>query len=206
MRVVVLLSGGVESSTLLRLEARTNEVIPIFVDYAQRAAVPEWMAAQAQCDRLGMRPPLRLDLASVGETFRAAQEKKYHVPLPHRNVVVLSLGLSYATQAGAQEVAIAVTADDDSAYPSASAGFIAHFRDISRMLAGVEIATPFANMHKHEVVRQGARLGVDFSTTYSCLLGYARHCGGCPQCVKRRAAFTMADVAEPAGFYNSLQG
>lgn len=203
MRVVLLLSGGVESSTLLRLEARTHEVVPIFLDYAQRAAAQEWIAAQAQCGQLAVRPPVRLDLARVGETFRAGQEKKYHVPLPHRNVVALSLALSYAVQGSAQAIAIAVTADDDLAYASASANFIAHFRSICLMLDGVDIRTPLANLHKHEVVRHGVQLGVDFSTTYSCLLGYARHCGRCPQCAKRKAAFEIAEIAEPADFYSA---
>lgn len=205
MRIVLLLSGGVESSTLLRLLTPPHQVVPIFLDYAQRAAAPEWRAAEAQCTQLAMRPPVRLDLATVGETFRAAQEKKYHVPLPHRNLVALSLALSYAAQESAQAVAIAITADDNLAYPSAGADFIARFRDLSRTLGGVEIITPLAHLHKNEVVRQGAESGVDFSTTYSCLLGYDRHCGRCPQCGKRKAAFKMAEIAEPVDFYNALE-
>ena len=58
-------------------------------------------------------------------------------------------------------------------------------------------------MGKSEVVRRGATLGVDFDTTYSCLLGYPVHCGRCPQCRKRRMAFTEAGVAEPEGFYRA---
>ena len=49
----------------------------------------------------------------------------------------------------------------------------------------------------------GATLGVDFDTTYSCLLGYPVHCGRCPQCRKRRMAFVEAGIAEPEGFYRA---
>jgi 7-cyano-7-deazaguanine synthase len=56
---------------------------------------------------------------------------------------------------------------------------------------------------KTEVVARGASLGVDYETTYSCLLGYPLHCGRCPQCMKRRAAFHEAGYTEPEGFYRS---
>jgi len=53
------------------------------------------------------------------------------------------------------------------------------------------------------VIRRGLDLGVDYDTTYSCLLGYPVHCGRCPQCVKRREAFHAAGLEEPAGFYRA---
>jgi 7-cyano-7-deazaguanine synthase len=123
------------------------------------------------------------------------------VPLPHRNLVALSLALSYATNLGARRIYIGVNHGDTLEYPSSSHAFLAQFRLISGLLGDVELRTPYVSMGKSEVVRRGAELGVDFDRTYSCLLGYPVHCGRCPQCRKRRMAFEEAGVVEPAGFY-----
>ena len=82
-----------------------------------------------------------------------------------------------------------------------SCAFLAQFRLTCGLLGGVELRTPYVSLGKHEVVRRGVELGVDHDTTYSCLLGYPVHCGRCPQCQKRRAAFHEAGVDERADFY-----
>jgi 7-cyano-7-deazaguanine synthase len=198
---ILLASGGVESTTLLHQLARAGEQThALFIDYGQRAARFEHRAAADHCEPLGVEL-VALDLARVGETFRRGQERKRHVPLPHRNAVALSLALSYATNLGASRLYLAVNHDDALEYPSASHAFLAQFRLICGLLGGAELRTPYVSLGKHEVVRRGVELGVDYDTTYSCLLGYAVHCGRCPQCRKRRTAFAAAGVEEPADFY-----
>jgi 7-cyano-7-deazaguanine synthase len=198
---IVLLSGGVESSTLLYQLARAGEPLQaLFVDYGQRAAPHERRAAADQCEPLGVEVVV-LDLARVGATFRRGQDRKAHVPLPHRNLVTLSLALSYAANLGARRIYLAVNREDTLDYPSASHAFLAQFRLMAGLLGDVELRTPYVSMGKAEIVRRGAELGVDLDTTYSCLLGYPVHCGRCPQCRKRRAAFAAAGVPEPGGFY-----
>ena len=200
---VLLLSGGVESATLLHQLAQGGEQMQgLFVDYGQRGAGEERRAAAAQCEPLGVEL-VQLDLARVGPTFRRGQERKAHVPLPHRNLVVLSLGLSYATNLGARRLYLAANRDDTREYPSSSHTFLAQFRLLAGLLGEVELRTPYLDLSKADVVRRGLELGVDFDATYSCLLGYPVHCGRCPQCAKRRAAFREAGVAEPAGFYRA---
>ncbi|MGH7422955.1 MAG: 7-cyano-7-deazaguanine synthase, partial [Candidatus Methylomirabilales bacterium] len=66
-----------------------------------------------------------------------------------------------------------------------------------------EIATPLIGLRKHDVVLLGASLAVDFSKTYSCLLGGERHCGVCAQCLARKRAFSLAGLPEPEGFYEA---
>lgn len=200
MRIVLLLSGGVESSTLLRRQVETDEVLPLFLDYGQRASAPEWTAARTQCAQMGATPE-RLNLAAVGDTFRARSEKKYHVPLPHRNLVALSLATSFAAHSSAGAIAIALTQDDARDYVSAGPDFCRLFAGLADAVGGIRLLTPFADMSKSDVVREGVALRVKFETTYSCLLGYNRHCGRCPQCAKRQAAFRAAGVAEADGFY-----
>jgi 7-cyano-7-deazaguanine synthase len=200
---ILLLSGGVESTTLLHQLAQGGEVLQaLFVDYGQRAAPHERRAAADHCEPLGVEVVV-LDLARVGATFRRGQDRKAHVPLPHRNLVALSLALSYATSLGARRIYLGVNHGDTLEYPSASHAFLAQFRLVAGLLGDVELRTPYVSMGKHEIVRRGTELGVDFDTTYSCLVGYPVHCGRCPQCRKRRTAFEEAGVEEPAGFYRT---
>lgn len=198
---VLLLSGGVESATLLHDQRRPG-LRALFLDYGQRAARAEHAAAQWQCGRAGV-PLVALDMGAVGDAFRAGQSQKWHVPLPHRNLVALSVALSYATQMQAPALYLALNADDAQAYPSASGAFVAAFGALARTLGNVALFTPYADLTKAQVIARGRALGVDYARTYSCLLGYAQHCGHCPQCLKRRAAFAEAGAAEPPKTYRN---
>ncbi len=196
---VILLSGGIESSTLLHLEHPNYRLLPMFVDYRQRAATRERAAARSQCEDLGLALK-ELDLSAVGESFREGQERRLHVPIPHRNLTILSLGLSYAAQCDAKRLSIALNREDSTAYASAGSEFLASFRAIAAALGGIEVAAPLFELSKAEVIRRGSAVGVDYARTYSCLLGYEQQCGACPQCEKRRAAFTIQGLEDPAGF------
>lgn len=200
---ILLLSGGVESVTLLhQLAAQGEAVQALFIDYGQRAAPLERAAVDAHCGELGVEV-VPLELAQVGDVFRRGQERKAHVPLPHRNLVALSLGMSYATNLGAQRLYLAANQQDTVEYAASSHAFLAQFRLMCGLLGDVQLATPLIGLSKTEIVARGMTLGVDYATTYSCLLGYPLHCGRCPQCVRRRAAFHEAGYAEPEGFYRS---
>lgn len=196
---VLLLSGGIESATLLHLLARDQVVHPLFIDYGQRAADQERVAARAQCKALGLGLG-ELDMAAVGHGFRADRERKLHVPLPHRNLVIASLAISYATHRHAAAVALALNREDTGAYASATTAFIEHLRVLARDLDEIHLLTPLITLSKPEVIAQGLEIGVDYRHSYSCLLGYAQQCGACPQCEKRRGAFAALGMADPAGF------
>lgn len=200
---ILLLSGGVESTTLLaQLAAAGEPVQGLFIDYGQRGAVEERRASETHCERLGVEL-VPLDLARVGAAFRRGQERKAHVPLPHRNLVALSLGLSYAANLGAKRFYLAANREDAAEHAASSHAFLAQFRIICGLLGEAELRTPYLDFSKADVIRRGVKLGVDYDTTYSCLLGYPVHCGRCPQCLRRRDAFRAAGVDEPAGFYRA---
>ncbi len=196
---MLLLSGGIESVTLLHRESRERRVYPLFIDYAQRAAACEREAAQAQCDSLGLTLNT-LNMAAAGEGFRAGQDKRAHVPIPHRNLTLLSLALSYAAQLGLGRLCLALNREDRQAYPSAGPGFIEAFAALARTLEDIELATPLDHLDKAAIIAEGIDLGVDYAQSYSCLLGYTQQCGRCPQCEKRRMAFTENGLIDPAGF------
>ncbi|WP_437730138.1 7-cyano-7-deazaguanine synthase [Sorangium sp. So ce1335] len=197
---IVLLTGGADSTTLLHVVHARAPVVPVFVDYGQRAAHREHQAAERQCAALGLSLR-RFDMGAVGAAFRAEQQAKLHIPLPHRNLVVLSLALSYAAQIEAAAIAIAVIRDDIDGYASASLKFLEAIRHLASALGTVAIETPLVGLDKRAVLAEGVRLGIDYGQTYSCMLGYERHCGRCTQCKKRRAAFAAAGMPEGPGFY-----
>ena len=202
MAEIILLSGGIESTTLLHILHHQTEMHAVFVNYGQRAAVQEYEAALAQCTALGLAL-MKLDMSLVGGAFRAGQSNKLHVPIPHRNLVVLSLGISYAAQLNIQRVNLAVNLEDTLAYPSASQGFLDQFRSVAQTLGDFDLATPLSTLSKAEIIQRGVALGIDYRNTYSCLLGYDKHCGACPQCLHRRRAFNSAGDSEPENFYKS---
>ncbi|MCZ7565807.1 MAG: 7-cyano-7-deazaguanine synthase [Burkholderiales bacterium] len=134
-----------------------------------------------------------LDPAQIGAIFRRGHERKAHVPPPHRDLVALSLGLSHAANLGARRLCLAVNREDTADDASASHAFLAQFRLICGLLGETRLATPFVDLAKADVIRLGARLGVD----------YATHCGRCPQCRKRSEACAAAGLVEPAGTYRA---
>lgn len=194
---LILASGGVESSTLLALAARAGDRLsPVFLDYGQRPAPRERLAARAQSRRHGADLEV-LDMAGVAEVFHAGQERLFHVPLPHRNLVALSLALSLGEKRGVDRILVGITRDDAGASATATPDFLDRFREMAAGLGRVAVEAPLLNLDKAGVIREGSNLGVDFGATYSCLLGYAAPCGRCPQCEKRAAAFAAAGTPEP---------
>lgn len=204
---LLLLSGGVESATLLGREAPLGPITALTVNYGQRGAEREQMASRRLCESHGIRS-VNLNLADCGETFRDGLSRRAHVPMPHRNLVILALAVSYAATRGIQRIALALNRDDLNAYASASESFLTRFDDLVATLdTRIRIETPLKDLTKAAVIRLGHELGVDFSITWSCLLGYETHCGACPQCRSRQAAFREAGITDPTRYrHGSLAG
>src|SRR5688572_10378224 len=179
MRAVVLLSGGLDSATVLAMAREQGlECYALSVSYGQRHEV-ELQAAAAVARSLGAREHrvMHVDLAGIGGS--ALTDKSIAVPttptrgipvtyVPARNTLMLSLALGWAEVLDAREIHIGVNAIDYSGYPDCRPEFIAAFEDLAALAtkAGVEgrplfIKAPLVNMSKAEIVRMGARLGVD---------------------------------------------
>ena len=219
-RAVVLLSGGLDSATVLALAREQRlECYALSVAYGQRHEV-ELTAAVAVAVSLGAREHrvMRVDLANIGGS--ALTDRSIAVPttptkgipvtyVPARNTIMLSLALGWAEVLDAREIHVGVNAVDYSGYPDCRPEFVAAFENLARLAtrAGVEgqgvvIRAPLIHMSKAQIVREGTRLGVDYSMTVSCYQADADGlaCGLCDSCKLRREGFVSAGVSDPTRY------
>ena len=222
MRAVCLLSGGLDSSVCLAL-ARSQgfECYALSFDYGQRHRV-ELESAARVAQSLGAVRHLvvPIDLRVFGGSAltsdiavpkgRSAAEMAAEIPVtyvPARNSVFLSLALAWAEVLGCSDIFIGVNALDYSGYPDCRPEYIEAFEEMANLAtkAGVEgrmglkIHAPLIRLSKAEIVKLGARLGLDFSLTHSCYDPdeAGRPCGQCDSCVLRRKGFEEAGVKDP---------
>ena len=109
------------------------------------------------------------------------------------------IACGFAESVGAEGLVIAAHGGDYAIYPDCREDFMRAMGNAMRhgTYAGVQLLRPFIAMRKEEIVAEGARLGVDFSRTWSCYKGGAVHCGKCGTCVERREAFAKAGIPDP---------
>ena len=219
---VVLLSGGLDSSTVLAM-AREQGFAPYALSfrYGQRHA-HELQAAQAVAGALGaVRHVIaQIDLREFGGSALTAdidvpkgrdmEAMGQGIPVtyvPARNTVFLSFALAWAETLGSSDIFVGVNALDYSGYPDCRPGYIAAFEAMANLAtkAGVEgaqrlrIHAPLMHLNKAQIVREGLRLGVDYALTSSCYDPdpEGRPCGECDSCRLRAKGFAEAGVADP---------
>jgi 7-cyano-7-deazaguanine synthase len=219
-RAVVLLSGGLDSATVLALANQQGyRCYALSLDYGQRHRV-ELAAARRVAHALGVveHKIITIDLSSIGGS--ALTDTRIAVPdqpgagipvtyVPARNTVFLSLALGWAEVLGAQDLFIGVNAVDYSGYPDCRPEYIQAFERLCRLAtrAGVEgggfrVRAPLIDMRKADILRSGAALGVDYSLTVSCYAADAQGqaCGQCDSCRLRRQGFVDAGLPDPTAY------
>jgi 7-cyano-7-deazaguanine synthase len=219
-RAVILLSGGLDSATVLALAREAGfDCHALSVSYGQRHQA-ELNAAARVAHAQGAREHriMHVDLGRIGGS--ALTDKSIDVPtsaaegipvtyVPARNTIMLSLGLAWAEVLDAREIHVGVNAVDYSGYPDCRPEFVAAFQNLATVAtkAGVEgrapaVRAPLINMSKSDIIRTGLRLGVDYSLTVSCYQADARGqaCGACDSCRLRREGFAAAGVADPTRY------
>jgi 7-cyano-7-deazaguanine synthase len=220
---VVLVSGGMDSAVTLAM-ARAQGFIchALSVAYGQRHA-SELVAAARVAALLGAieHKTVSVDLRSIGGSALTADiAVPEHVDthgdsdipvtyVPARNTIMLSIALGWAETLGATDLFCGVNAVDYSGYPDCRPAFIEAFERLANLAtkAGVEgralrVHAPLISMSKADIVREGARLGVDFAQTVSCYRADSdgRACGHCDACVLRARGFADAGVADPTHY------
>ena len=216
MKVVVLLSGGMDSVTAL-YEAREHHEIAgaVSFHYGSKHNDREIPFAAYHAGRLGA-PHQVIPLAFIGELFKSdllvsggeipkghyEEESMQKTVVPFRNGIMLSIAAGFAESREAQGLVIAAHAGDHAIYPDCREDFMQAMGDAIRLgtYAQVEVLRPFIAMTKADIARRGDTLGVDFAQTWSCYMGGETHCGECGTCVERREAFLVAGLADPTRY------
>ena len=219
-RAVVLLSGGLDSATVLaQARAQAFECHALSVDYGQRHHA-ELAAAQRVALALGahQHKVIDIDLTAFGgsaltdASIAVPEHASIGIPLtyvPARNTIMLSLALAWAEVLQAQDIFIGVNAVDYSGYPDCRPEYVAAFERMANLAtkAAVEgksltLHAPLQHLSKAEIIRTGMQLGVDYALTVSCYQAdeQGRACGRCDSCRLRREGFLAANVPDPTRY------
>ena len=221
-RAVVLLSGGLDSTTVLAIASQNYEVSAISFDYGQRHKFElqraKDIAAKANVTRHII---VNIDLAQFGGS--ALTESDLQVPkhdtaedigsdipityVPARNTVFLSLALGYAETIDARDIFIGVNALDYSGYPDCRPEYIQAYETMANLATksgvedgGLKIHTPLIDLTKAQIIKQGLELGVDYSKTISCYdpASDGKPCKHCDACLLRIRGFEENGLTDPS--------
>ena len=219
-KAVVLLSGGLDSSTCMAIAKDEGyELYALSFDYGQRHS-RELESAKAIAEHFGAKEHkiLRIDLRQIGGSAltddsidvpenRDEEHMADEIPVtyvPARNTILLSFALAYAEVIGADAIYIGANALDYSGYPDCRPEYYRAFEEVARLgtkrgVEGkpIEIKYPLINMTKAEIIRTGMRLGVPYELTWSCYKGGEKACGVCDSCKLRIKGFKEAGYKDP---------
>jgi 7-cyano-7-deazaguanine synthase len=218
MLTVVLVSGGLDSAVLLAQEARTNDVIPVYVrvglawEAAELRMLRELLRSTAFADAAPVEtldftmrdvyPPTHWAIVGRPPAYDTPDEDVY---LAGRNLVLLTKAGVLAAARRAGRIVLGPLAGNP--FPDATPEF---FASMSRALTvglahPIQAAAPFLDLHKEDVIRLGQSLEVPFELTLSCMQptgdAVPRHCGQCSKCRERRDAFAAAGVVDPTAYF-----
>ena len=220
-KAIVLLSGGLDSTTVLAIaKAHNFECYALSFDYGQKQRSElESAKTIANQSKVAEHRIMKISLADIGGS--ALTDDKIDVPkysesdeipvtyVPARNTIFLSFALAWAEVIDCQKIFIGVNALDYSGYPDCRPEFINAFETMANLATKqsvegdkIEIKTPLISMTKAEIIQKGLSLGVDYSQTISCYLANSNGeaCGECDACVLRINGFNNANIKDPT-FY-----
>jgi len=224
-RAVVLLSGGLDSTTVAAwAKDRGFEIFALTIHYGQRH-LQELQAAKRVAEFLNVAEHVVLDLdlrvfggsslTSELDVPKDGELEKIGVSIPNtyvpaRNTIFLSLALAYAETRDAENIVLGINALDYSGYPDCRPEFLDAFANLARLAtkAGVEgtmklqFHAPLLQMTKKQIIELGLLLGVDFSLTHTCYspTPEGKSCGKCESCLLRLAGFHEAGINDPISY------
>ena len=216
---IVLLSGGLDSATILNIALKEYEVSAVVFDYGQRHKF-EISAAKKIADLA--KTPIKLIKIDLGQFGNSALTDNIEVPknqeigkeipvtyVPVRNTIFLSYALAYAEVNNIFDIFIGVNALDYSGYPDCRPEFIQAFEKMAnegtKFAQGnkkIKIHTPLISLTKAEIIKTGTELDVDYKLTHSCYDPSfdGLSCGECDACILRKEGFTKAGISDPTNY------
>lgn len=224
-KAVVLLSGGLDSTTVLAIaQSEGYEAYALTFNYGQRHQVETTKSIEiAKAYKAKEHKILNIDLRTFGGSSltsdievpkdRDEDSMADGIPItyvPARNTIFLSYALAYAEVIDAKAIYIGVNAVDYSGYPDCRPEYIKAYQEVARLATrqGVEgnpvlIKTPIIDLSKVDIIKKGIELGVDYSKTHSCYDpdSSGRACGNCDSCLIRKKAFKEAGILDPTLYH-----
>jgi 7-cyano-7-deazaguanine synthase len=223
-KAVVLLSGGLDSSTVLALAHREGyELHTLSFDYGQRHQ-REVEAASALAHYYGVRQQktITIDLRSLGGSAltaddiavpqaRSLAEMSQDIPItyvPARNTIFLSFALAYAEVNAADDIFLGINAIDYSGYPDCRPEYLEAYERMANLATRATVQdghtihfhAPLLNLDKAEIIRKGTELGVPYELTWSCYEGRDKACGLCDSCILRLNGFAEVGLSDPVPY------
>jgi 7-cyano-7-deazaguanine synthase len=216
MKAVCLLSGGMDSATLVYLARDMGyRLLCLHFNYGQRTETREQVSAQKIAELVGAEEFTEISLSYLTR-FGASSLTNHDVPVdrhdpqrvtipntyvPFRNANLLSIATSYAEARKAEAIFIGVQSQDYSGYPDCRPQFIDAFQQLinvgTRDETCIQLCAPFLTMNKQDIIRLGVSLGVPYEHTWSCYQNEERACGTCGACHFRRSAFESLNLKDP---------
>jgi len=219
-KAVIIVSGGVDSTTLLYKAINDGyKVYALTINYGQRH-VKEIDYAREICANFNIVHKI-VDLSALHEILSgsALTDAAVRVPeapetsehyetlkstiVPNRNAIFLSIAIGYAVSLEADHVFFGAHFSDRGVYPDCRKEFVEAFQHSERLATdrgGLVVEAPFVDKDKYEIVRLGAELGVPFGKTWTCYNGQELHCGACSSCRERKRAFQESGVTDPTEY------
>ena len=212
MKTIMILSGGMDSTTLLyKLLAEGKEVKAISFDYGQRHKRELEKAAET-CAKLGVEHKI-ISLDNLKELISnssltgdiatphghyAAENMKLTV-VPNRNMIMASIAIGWAVNLDYDEIATAVHAGDHTIYPDCRPAYIKALATVAEVanFKPINVYTPYLYADKGDIAIDGGKLGVDYALTHTCYEGTEIPCGLCGACQERKEAFDKAGMVDP---------
>mgnify|MGYP003639573593 CR=1 FL=1 len=216
MKVVVLVSGGMDSVTALYHAAEEHDVVAgLSFDYGSKHNHRELPFAAWHCENLGLSHQV-VSLGFINDLFESdllksggeipeghyeAENMKQTV-VPFRNGIMLSIAAGFAESVEAEGIVIAAHSGDHAIYPDCREGFMKPMAEAitAGTYADIQVLRPFIDRRKEDIASVGWELGIDFALTWSCYKGGDLHCGKCGTCVERKEAFLLAGLIDPTRY------
>jgi len=209
MKTVLLLSGGLDSTTLLYyLKDLGYEIYCLSFDYGQRHS--KELEAAKKIAEIKKVPHKIVDITNINELLLGSSltsdidipyghykdESMKSTVVPNRNMILLSLAIGYAVSIDADKVSYAAHSGDHAIYPDCRPIFYDRMNEVAEIAnyKQIKIEAPFINIDKKEIVKIGEKLGVPFDLTWTCYEGKDEPCGKCGSCIERKEALEEAGI------------
>jgi len=215
-KVVVIYSGGMDSYTVLH-KAIEEGLTPVALtfDYGQRH-VKEIQIASEVCESLAINHKI-IDITAINQLIGGSSltdssievatgdydnNNMVNTVVPNRNMILLSLAVGYAVSIGAEKVYYGAHSGDHEIYPDCRPIFVEKMNEVAAVAnyEKTEIHSPYLKSDKVGILKDGLRMGLDYSKTWTCYNGREKACGECGSCKERLEAFAKNGLSDPISY------